>query len=94
MFKQFLHRRIAKLERAFGYDATYLHEVVDTSTPAFAKFTAFQWMSSHRDCADRSGVERRLRTVHTACRQHGVARRHETRCDRVAAARRSGTGGH
>jgi alkylhydroperoxidase/carboxymuconolactone decarboxylase family protein YurZ len=49
MFKQFLHRRIAKLERAFGYDATYFHEVVDASTPAFAKFTAFQWMSSHRD---------------------------------------------
>ncbi len=49
MFKQFLHRRIAALERAFGYDATYIHEVVDASTPAFAKFTAFQWMSSHRD---------------------------------------------
>jgi hypothetical protein len=49
MFKQFLHRRIARLERAFGYDATYFHEVVEASTPAFAKFTAFQWMSSHRD---------------------------------------------
>jgi len=49
MFKRFIHRRIAKLERAFGYDATYLHDVTNASTSAFAKFTAFQWMSSHRD---------------------------------------------
>jgi alkylhydroperoxidase/carboxymuconolactone decarboxylase family protein YurZ len=49
MFKLFIHRRIAALERAFGYDAAYLHEVADASTPAFVKFTGFQWMSSHRD---------------------------------------------
>jgi hypothetical protein len=49
MFKQFLHRRIAALERAFGYDATYLHDVTDASTSAFVKFVMFQWMSSHRD---------------------------------------------
>lgn len=49
MLKQFIHRRIAALERAFGYDATYIHEVADASTPAIMKFMLFQQMSSHRD---------------------------------------------
>ncbi len=53
MFKQFLHGRLARLERGFGYDASYLHEVLDASTPAFFKFALFQTMSSHRDRAPR-----------------------------------------
>lgn len=48
MFKRFLHRRLAQLETSFGYDATYLHEVIDISAPAFVKFALFQTMSSHR----------------------------------------------
>ena len=51
MIKAFLHRSVAKLERGFGYDATYLHEVIDVSTPAFVKFGLFQIMSNHRDGA-------------------------------------------
>jgi hypothetical protein len=55
MFKRFLHDRLAKLERSFGYDASYLHEVLDASAPAFFKFALFQTMSSHRDRVPRDG---------------------------------------
>lgn len=48
MLKRFLHGRLAQLEKSFGYDATYLHEVIDISVPAFVKFGLFQTMSSHR----------------------------------------------
>lgn len=53
MLKYFLHRAIAKLERAYGYDATYLHEVTDISTSASVKFALFQVMSAHRDKVPR-----------------------------------------
>jgi len=49
MLKAYLHRSVARLERSFGYDATYLHEVIDISTPAFFKFGLFRIMSSHRE---------------------------------------------
>jgi hypothetical protein len=53
MLKAYLHRSVARLERRFGYDATYLHEVIDISRPAFFKFGLFQIMSSHRDGVPR-----------------------------------------
>lgn len=53
MLRSFLHGRIRKLERAFGYDATYLHEVLDVSRAAFFKFLLFQVMSAHRDQVPR-----------------------------------------
>jgi hypothetical protein len=53
VIKGFLHRSVAKLERSFGYDATYLHEVIDISPSAFFKFGLFQIMSNHRDGAPR-----------------------------------------
>jgi hypothetical protein len=53
MFKAFIHRRIAALERAWGYDASYLHDVTDASPPAFVKFAMFQWMASHRERVPR-----------------------------------------
>jgi hypothetical protein len=49
MFKSYLHRKVAAMERAFGYDATYVHEMLDASTPAFLKFGLFQKMGSHQD---------------------------------------------
>lgn len=49
MIRSLLHRQIRKLERTHGYDATYLHEVLDASVPAFLKFGLFQVMSKHRD---------------------------------------------
>ncbi len=48
MLKSFLHRRIGALERAFDYDASYLHEIVDASTGAALKFGLFQAMATHR----------------------------------------------
>ena len=53
MFKSYLHRKIASMERAFGYDATYVHEILDASTPAFLKFGLFQTMGAHRDGVPR-----------------------------------------
>src|SRR3981081_183671 len=37
------------MEGAFRYDATYLHEMLDASMPAFLKFGLFQKMSTHCD---------------------------------------------
>ena len=49
MLKSHFHRKVAKLGQAFDYDVSYLHEMLDASTPAFVKFTLFQLMSSHRE---------------------------------------------
>ncbi len=49
MLKAYLHRRIAKMERSYGYDGTYMHEMLDASLAAFVKFALFQIMSAHRD---------------------------------------------
>jgi hypothetical protein len=48
MLKRFFHGHIRRLESAYGYDAGYLHEVLDASMSAFVKFALFQTMSSHR----------------------------------------------
>jgi len=48
MFKLFFHRQTKRLEQAYGYDATYIHEIIDISPGAFLKFALFQMMSSHR----------------------------------------------
>jgi hypothetical protein len=53
MLKSYLHRKVAAMERAFGYDATYVHEMLDASTPAFIKFALFQKMASHCDNVPR-----------------------------------------
>jgi hypothetical protein len=49
MFKRLLHAQIRKMERQYGYDGGYMHEVLDASLPAFLKFGLFQIMSMHRD---------------------------------------------
>lgn len=48
MLKQFLHRQTGRLERAYGYDASYIHDIIDISPGAFFKFALFQMMSAHR----------------------------------------------
>jgi hypothetical protein len=47
-----MHAQVKRFERAFGYDATYMHEVIDASLPAAWKFVAVQMMSNH--CEDVS----------------------------------------
>ncbi|MEZ4417644.1 MAG: hypothetical protein R3E10_17950 [Gemmatimonadota bacterium] len=41
MLKRMIHRSIGKLEREFGYDAAYLHEVTDVSLGAALRFLCF-----------------------------------------------------
>ena len=53
MIRSYFHRSVARLEKSYGYDATYLHEVIDISPRAFFKFGLFQIMSYHRDGAPR-----------------------------------------
>lgn len=47
MFKSFLHRQVARMERSYDYDASYVHEVLDASSGAFFKFALFQAISGH-----------------------------------------------
>jgi hypothetical protein len=49
MFKNLLHRYIRRFERSFGYDASYMHDVVDASSSAAWKFSLLQIMSQHRE---------------------------------------------
>jgi hypothetical protein len=53
MFKSYLHRKIAAMERAFSYDAAYVHEMLDASASAFMKFAMFQKMAAHCDSVSR-----------------------------------------
>lgn len=47
MIKFLLHKIVARMERRYSYDATYLHELVDASTTAARRFvkaqTAGRW---------------------------------------------------
>jgi hypothetical protein len=49
MIRSLLHRVIGKFERRFDYDATYMHEILDTSLPAFWKLALAQGMNLHRE---------------------------------------------
>ena len=49
MFKSMMHAATRKMERMFGYDATYIHEVIDTSEAAGLKFMLSQFVGQHRD---------------------------------------------
>jgi hypothetical protein len=42
MLKWFLHHYIRNMEKRYNYDATYLHELADTSTTAFRKYLKAQ----------------------------------------------------
>jgi hypothetical protein len=53
MLKLLFHKAIRGYEKQFGYDATYLHEILDASIAAFVKFMLFQMMANHRDGASK-----------------------------------------
>jgi AhpD family alkylhydroperoxidase len=46
MIKSLLHRHVRKFADAFDYDAGYVHEIIDTSTPIALKFTLFQMLAA------------------------------------------------
>jgi len=48
MLKWFLHRYIRSMESRYNYDATYLHELADTSTTAFRKYMKAQMAARWR----------------------------------------------
>lgn len=56
MLKRYFHRNVAKLEKQFGYDATYLHEVVDASPAAAFKFFLAQAMAGHADGVSKAAL--------------------------------------
>ncbi|PCJ68741.1 MAG: hypothetical protein COA62_12940 [Rhodobiaceae bacterium] len=51
MIRWLLHLGTRRMERATNYDATYMHEVIDTSTSAALKLSALPLLSQHRDTA-------------------------------------------
>ena len=42
MLKWILHRYLRGMEKRYGYDATYMHELTDLSTTAFRRFMKMQ----------------------------------------------------
>lgn len=48
MVRWLLHRIIHRFERHYGYDATYMHEILDASIGAFFKLFLAQAMNLHR----------------------------------------------
>jgi len=49
MIRSLLHRTVATFERRYDYDATYMHEILDASLPAFLKLLLAQAMNAHRE---------------------------------------------
>ncbi len=48
MVKWIIHRRLRALEREHGYDASYMHELLDTDLAAFVKFARAAGMAGYR----------------------------------------------
>ena len=53
MIKSMMHAATRKMEQMFGYDATYIHEVIDASEAAGVKFMLSQWVGQHREGVSR-----------------------------------------
>src|SRR5262245_57000334 len=49
MIRSLLHAVTRAFERRYDYDATYMHEIADTSVGAFAKLALLQPMNAHRE---------------------------------------------
>lgn len=49
MIRSLLHRTIGRFERHYGYDAAYMHEILDASVGAFVRLALAQGMNLHRD---------------------------------------------
>jgi hypothetical protein len=48
MLKWFLHRKLRAFERAQSYDASYMHEVLETDPAAFMKFASATRLGHYR----------------------------------------------
>lgn len=57
MIRRLIHLMLrATLELRYDYDATYLHEVIDASLPAYFKFGLFMVMAGHDGGAPRDAL--------------------------------------
>lgn len=54
MLKWFIHRYVRRMERHYGYDATYMHEMADASPTAFRRFVKMQTAATWRGGAPRN----------------------------------------
>lgn len=48
MLKWFFHRKLRAFEREHGYDASYMHELLDTDLSAFMKFARATSLGAYR----------------------------------------------
>ena len=48
MLKWFIHRKLEAFEQKHGYDASYMHEMLDTDLLAFTKFTRATRIATYR----------------------------------------------
>lgn len=48
MLKWFFHRKLRAFERAHGYDAAYMHELLETDVTAFMKFARATGLGAYR----------------------------------------------
>lgn len=48
MLKWLLHRKVRAFERQHGYDASYMHELLDTDLGAFVKFARATGLGAYR----------------------------------------------
>jgi len=51
MIRWLLHFATRRMEKSTNYDATYMHEVIDTSVSAALKLGALPMLSQHKDTA-------------------------------------------
>src|SRR5262245_48629978 len=49
MLNRWIERRVERFERAFGYDASYMKEILRASRRAFLRVARLQGMSRHRE---------------------------------------------
>lgn len=56
MIRALLHRYIRHFEGHYGYDAAYMHEILDASVSAFVKLALAQAMNAHRDAAAPAAI--------------------------------------
>jgi len=69
MLNRLMERRIEAFERAFGYDASYMKEILEASRGAFLKVSRLGALAGHREAvpADVWHAARLVATMHEDC---------------------------
>lgn len=77
LLKWMIHRKLSAFEREHGYDASYMHEVVDRDVGAFLKFARATGLGSYRkdvpkDVHIAAGLTSSIQADCGPCTQLGV----------------------